>query len=150
LLGHVGQPQATGLGLLAQVEDGVDVLLAGEHLLLVVEALHGRLDRPLDEVAHPGADLLVLGGEGEVDGHGWLLWATWPGGRRVRSGRRPRPPISCTRMILCGRRRSKPPAVGAGGHRPGPATREATARGTEPGGDPTPPGRRGRGALRRA
>ena len=69
LLGHVGQPQPGPLGLVAQLQDRDEVLAARRHPSLVVEPLDARLDRVLDEGPHPGPDLLVLGGEREVDGH---------------------------------------------------------------------------------
>ncbi len=66
---HVGQPQADALGLLAQLQDRDEVLVTSGDLALVVEPLDPRHHRVLDEGAHPGTDLLVLGGKGEVDGH---------------------------------------------------------------------------------
>ena len=70
LLRHVGQPDAGLLGLLAHVHEGTDVRLAVVLLeVLVVDLLLRRLDHVVDERAHPGADLLELGREAEVDGH---------------------------------------------------------------------------------
>jgi hypothetical protein len=66
----VRQPQPGFLRLLAQLEDDADVVHPLQHLVLVVVVAEGRLDLLLDERPHPIADLFVLRGESEVDGHG--------------------------------------------------------------------------------
>jgi hypothetical protein len=71
LLRHVGQPQALAHGLLAQPEERLDVVAALGllHLVAVPEGLHRGPDDVVDEGADPGADLLVLRSESEID-HG--------------------------------------------------------------------------------
>ena len=67
--GHVGQPEPSPFGFLAQLQNGHQVLAARGDPRFVVEPLDRRLHRVADEGSDAGTDLLVLWGKGEVDGH---------------------------------------------------------------------------------
>ena len=66
---HVGEPEAGGPRLVPHLEEGVQVLRALD-LVGVADLRLAGSDDLLDEVADPEAQLLELGTEGEVDGHG--------------------------------------------------------------------------------
>jgi hypothetical protein len=69
LLGHVGEPDARLLRLGPHADQDADVVLAAD-VLDGPDLSLARLDDLLHEGADPGADVLDLGGEGEVDAHG--------------------------------------------------------------------------------
>ena len=73
LLGHVREPDARLLRLLAQPERIVRRYSSRSSFVGRRSRSSAGLDDVVDERADPEAELLELGGEGEVDAHGWLF-----------------------------------------------------------------------------
>ena len=73
ILGHMGQPEALLEGKLAQLDQLLDAGLSREGLVVAmpVDLIFGRLHHLGDERADTVSDVFELGGEGEVDGHGY-------------------------------------------------------------------------------
>ena len=70
LLGHVRKPQSESFGLLAQSNDGGEIVATRKRVFFILRPRHRRNNGPLDELANPQADLFVFGRESEVNGHG--------------------------------------------------------------------------------
>src|SRR5207248_4113488 len=66
LLGHVRQPQPSLLRRLAHLDDALDELLA----VVAIPSLLDGSHHLVDERAYAVADVLELGREAEIDGHG--------------------------------------------------------------------------------
>ena len=100
LRGHVGQPQPGRSGLFAQADQGRDALGAGETLAAVasLDPVGHRSDDLLHEGAYPPPQLLHLGRQREIDGHGSELPRAGGSARaRAPSGARWRCATGCPR-----------------------------------------------------